>query len=168
LSDLGPFAVIFFEVIRWWAAVQVVALAALPISSRLLARLPSRGYVVAKALGLLLVGYLLWMSATLGVLSNSPVAVAVIVVAVGSFAWLRLPEERRRLADLWRERRGLVVATESLFFLCLLVWAVVRAYQPDIAGTEKPMEFAFLNALLRADRFPPADPWLSGDRKSVV
>jgi uncharacterized membrane protein len=38
----------------------------------------------------------------------------------------------------------------------------VRANNPEIWGTEKPMELAFLNAILQSDSFPPSDPWLSG------
>ena len=44
----------------------------------------------------------------------------------------------------------------------LVGWAAFRAYNPDIAGTEKPMEFAFINGVLRSRFFPPQDPWLSG------
>ncbi|NLX44249.1 MAG: hypothetical protein GXY79_12315, partial [Chloroflexi bacterium] len=36
------------------------------------------------------------------------------------------------------------------------------AYSPEISGTEKPMEFAFLNGILASAQFPPHDPWLSG------
>ena len=32
----------------------------------------------------------------------------------------------------------------------------------DAAGTEKPMELAFINAIMRSPTFPPSDPWLSG------
>jgi YYY domain-containing protein len=40
------------------------------------------------------------------------------------------------------------------------VW--VRAQNPSIAATEKPMEFAFLNSIGNSPAFPPLDPWLSG------
>ena len=40
--------------------------------------------------------------------------------------------------------------------------AFVRAANPEILGTEKPMELAFINAILRSPAFPPHDPWLSG------
>ena len=56
----------------------------------------------------------------------------------------------------------MVLATELLFLFVLVGWAAIRAYNPDIAGTEKPMEFAFVNGILRSPLFPPQDPWLSG------
>ena len=48
--------------------------------------------------------------------------------------------------------------------MALVFWAFVRSYSPEIttAGGEKFMELAFLNGILRSDRFPPLDPWLSG------
>ncbi len=44
----------------------------------------------------------------------------------------------------------------------MAAWAYFRRYNPEIAGTEKPMEFAFLNGILNSTRFPPQDPWLAG------
>ncbi len=49
-----------------------------------------------------------------------------------------------------------------LFAVVFGLWVWVRAQNPAIAATEKPMEFAFLNAVGRSPTFPPLDPWLSG------
>ena len=53
-------------------------------------------------------------------------------------------------------------STRCSSWACSPLWSVFKAYNPEIAYTEKPMEMAFLNAILRSDRFPPLDPWLSG------
>jgi YYY domain-containing protein len=55
-----------------------------------------------------------------------------------------------------------VIAYELLFVAALIGWAVYRAHVPDLGTTEKPMEFAFFNAIGRSPQFPPNDPWLSG------
>ncbi|MEA3397441.1 MAG: DUF2298 domain-containing protein, partial [Chloroflexota bacterium] len=57
-----------------------------------------------------------------------------------------------------------VITTEMLFLAAFLLWAIVRASQPQLAtaGGEKWMEIAFLNAVLRSPTMPPHDPWLSG------
>jgi uncharacterized membrane protein len=54
------------------------------------------------------------------------------------------------------------LTTELLFALVFVLWAAFRAFTPEIAGTEKPMEFAFINGVLGSRFFPPQDPWLSG------
>ena len=61
-----------------------------------------------------------------------------------------------------REHLTFVITTEVVFTIAFALWVVVRAYMPEITATEKPMEFAFLNGILRSDQFPPQDPWLSG------
>jgi YYY domain-containing protein len=155
--------------LSWWFVLQLFTLAALPLAWRLFARLPGRGYPLAKALGLLLVAYVLWLGAALQVLPNSLGGVVVALLAVGGASWWVGREGIRRGADgvrplvAWlRANRWLVLTTELLFLIVLAAWAAFRAFNPDIAGTEKPMEFAFVNGILRSPLFPPQDPWLSG------
>ncbi len=156
-------------VFLWWLVIQLFAVAVLPLAWRLFARLPGRGYALAKALGLLLVSYLLWLGASLRVLPNSfgGAVVALLIVAavswgLGRVGWRRDGGGARPLAAWLRAHWRTVLATELLFVFVLAAWAAFRAFNPDIAGTEKPMEFAFVNGILRSHFFPPQDPWLSG------
>jgi len=66
------------------------------------------------------------------------------------------------LRDWFIQNRQLILVNELLLALAFLGFALFRAYNPEIVATEKPMELAFLNAILRSDTFPPHDPWLSG------
>jgi uncharacterized membrane protein len=169
--------------ISWWLIIQLFALAVLPLAWRLFRRLPSRGYPLSKAFGLLLVCYVLWLGAEFRLLANSVggILFALLLVA-GVCAWLGRTGLRqvpagtagdgaqpaptwlagRPLIDWLRANWPLVLATEVLFLVVLAAWTVFRAYSGDIAGTEKPMEFAFINGILGSRFFPPQDPWLSG------
>ncbi len=147
------------ETILWWLTIELVGLAAVPLALRVFRFLPDRGYPFARPLGLLLTAYALWLSATFGLLANQWGTIVVLVAGLGGICWWRWGDDARHF---WKERRSLVLLVEVLFAVSLGVWALVRAYDPAIAGTEKPMEFAFINAILRSDAFPPADPWLAG------
>ncbi len=151
-------------VFLFWLTIQLFALAALPLSGRLLRWLPDRGYALAKPLGLLLVTFGLWLGASFGFLRNSAGGVLLsLLVVAGLSLWVSWRD--RTGPSLWqwlRQHLSLVVATELLFLVALLGWAYFRAFDPAISGTEKPMELAFLNGVLRSERFPPMDPWLSG------
>ena len=95
------------------------------------------------------------------------VVVALLVVTgvswwLGRAGWQRDAGGVRPLVAWLRASWRTVLTTELLFALVLAAWAAFRAFNPDIAGTEKPMEFAFVNGILRSRLFPPQDPWLSG------
>ena len=165
------------DVLRFWLIVQFFAFAAWPLAWRLLGALPSRGYVLAKPLGMLLVTYLLWLGASFGLLRNSVGGILLSWLVVFAISvWIGRDGLRRHAADeesgraerllfAWmRDHWRLIVTTEALFLVALAGWAFVRSYSPEIttAGGEKFMELTFLNGILRSERFPPLDPWLSG------
>ena len=49
----------------------------------------------------------------------------------------------------------------SLLLFVAYVW--LRGYTPQILGTEKPMDVAFLASSTRAVTIPPPDPWFAGE-----
>ncbi len=155
---------ILIPVLIWWFIIEILGLAALPLTYRLFKNLPDRGYAFAKPLGILLTSYVLWIGASFGFLRNSwgGIVFSILVVAVCSWWFYSRGKREAGIASFLRGNRRLVIANEALFALAFLLFALFRAYSPEIMLTEKPMEFAFLNAILRSDTFPPHDPWLSG------
>ncbi len=148
----------------WYAAMQLFALIGLPWAFLWLRHLPSRGYALAKALGLLLAGFLLWWGGILhlwGVNMAAVLTSAALLFALGLFL---ARGEWRAWWRWWDDHRRFVLTTELLFAAAFVLWALVRAAQPQIetAGGEKWMEIAFLNAILRSPAMPPHDPWLAG------
>jgi YYY domain-containing protein len=155
---------VLLSVLVWWTIVEILGLAALPLTYRLFKNLPDRGYAFAKPLGILLTSYVLWIGASFGFLRNSwgGIVFSILVVAVGCWWFYSRENQEVGVASFLRENRRMVIANEALFALAFGLFAIYRAYNPEIMGTEKPMELAFLNAILRSETFPPYDPWLSG------
>ncbi len=163
-----------FDALLWWLLIELIGIAVLPVALRFFRNLPDRGYAFIKPLGLLLIAYPFWLLTTLGFLTNTRGAIALVAVGVAAAAWwfgnrTQTDDEqpssvnRHPSAVAWlREHAALVITTELVFTVAFFAWVGVRAYMPEITATEKPMEFAFLNGVLQSDHFPPLDPWLSG------
>lgn len=147
---------------EWWLISSVFGVAALPIAWRVFSRLPDRGVGFARTIGILAVGTTLWLGASVKWLPNSVGGVILsflIVTAIGLFAGRH---HWRELREWMRSNRRTLLTMEALYLVAFVFWSLVRASNPEISGTEKPMELAFINAILNSSSFPPNDPWLSG------
>ncbi|MDT8307176.1 MAG: DUF2298 domain-containing protein, partial [Anaerolineae bacterium] len=148
--------------VRWWAVVALLGAAALPLTFTVLRWLPDRGYAFTRMIGLLLVSYLFWLLGSLGFLANETGSIVFALVLVGAASYVAYRRSEGGLRAWLGEQRRYVLAAELLFAVIFFLWTWVRAQNPMIFATEKPMEFAFLNAAGRSATFPPVDPWLSG------
>jgi uncharacterized membrane protein len=146
----------------WWLVSGLLGLLALPIAWRLLSRLPDRGYAFARPIGLLLAAYIYWLGTSLGFLRNGAGSALAGVVILGVISLWAGRGRWREFADWFKGFRRTALAMELVFLLAFVAWAFIRANNPEITDTEKPMELAFLNSILRSPTFPPNDPWLSG------
>src|SRR6266542_1309633 len=149
--------------LAWYLAALIAGWLALPLAFQLFRHLPDRGYSLAKPFGLLVAGFVFWLLGSLGFLHNNAPGVifSAVVVLVAGLAWLRRPGLVALRAWL-AEHRWPLLGLELLFLVAFVGMAVVRANNPRIEGTEKPMEFMFINSILRSPAFPPQDAWLSG------
>ncbi len=152
------------EILRWWLTVELLGLAAAPLALAIFRRLPDRGYSFAKPLGILLVSYIAWLIAMVGLAPFSAIsllAAALFVGGVGIWAAHRARVDYRRLL---RNNFHAIAFHELLFAVMLFVGLVLRwrgIYGAQINHTETPMDFAFLNGILASREFPPQDPWLA-------
>lgn len=148
-------------IVVWWLLITIMGLAALPIAFKVFRFLPDRGYAFSKPLGLLLVGLLSWW---IGQVHFSLLTILLafgLVAGLSYWLWARSAAEFRSLLT---ERLGLIAAVELFFAVLFLLFCWFRMYNPDIIGTEKFMDLAFLNSLSRATSFPPPDPWMAGPK----
>ena len=151
------------EMVLWYLAVSLIGWLTFPLTFTLLSKLPDKGYVFSRSLGLLLWGFGFWLLTSLHVTQNDlggeVLAFSIIVVfSVVITARMGL----RPLREWLQSNRWTVLTVEALFLVAFIGWAFVRSVYPEIIGTEKPMDFAFINAIWRSPSFPPSDPWLSG------
>ena len=145
--------------LKWWLALSFTGLLALPLARRLFSPLPGEGFPFARPFGLLLASYAFWLGCSLGLIQNSLGGIAVALALLGLASWkLGLKD----LKAFWARERQLILATELIHALAFASFTLFKAFRPEISGTEKPMELAFLNSILRSQSFPPHDPWLSG------
>ena len=152
------------DILAWLIALWALSLVGFPIASTVcgLGRLGDRGWAVSRVLALLALAWVTWIGGTLGVIPNSAVGIAAVLVVMGlAAAWLGY-RQRAELADFIRRRWAVVATTELTFLVMFAFWALVISEVPAINHTEKPMDFGILNAVANADRFPPEDQWLSG------
>jgi len=150
------------DVLLWLLTIELLGLAALPLAMFLFRGLPDRGYGLSKILGLGLIGFLnFWLGSVSG-LGNQPLLLWILALALcgGGTALYRCG-----WATLPADRRGFLLTAgieEALFLLAFAGWALVRAHNPDIYGTEKPMDFMLMQVSGISHHFPPPDAWLSG------
>ncbi len=150
----------------WWLCLTLLGIVAWPLTYPALKRMPDGGYSLAKILGMLFYGYLSWLVASTGVRRFDRGTLILVLIllsaAAASAAWL----QRRTLVTFVGTHWSSLLVHEALFTGAFIAMLLVRQGNPDLwhpaMGGEKPMDLAYLNAIIKSKTFPPYDPWFSG------
>jgi YYY domain-containing protein len=176
------------QALGFFALVEAVGLVAAPLAALAFGRLPGAGLGFAKPLGVLLLTWAVWMTASLGIAPYSTATVLVVaglLALAGALAAARQRElgaraQEQPAAGWWARRRAawvtaralpaadpvrrrLWLGSEAVFAVAFAAGALLVSYSPDVWGTERPMDMAFVNAANASSSFPPHDPWMAGE-----
>ncbi len=153
------------EALAFWGVAIVIGALALPLAFRLFARFPDAGAGLAFSLGLTFVASGYFLLRVVGVLPAGRGGFLLAIALFGVITCVFAARDRRFLATFWRSLPGLALVA-TLFSVLFFGYAFFRAYVPDIAHTEQPMDLLYLNAMLVSPDYPPHDPWFAGENAS--
>jgi YYY domain-containing protein len=159
LSNMVP---VFF----WLLLVELLGVVTFPLADRIFRSLPDHGYILSKTLGILLLTWLTWMMVNLGWMFYTRATIGVALLFLTACSALIFWCRREAMLAFWRRNRRLIVINEALFLGFFFLFLLIRYGNPDlwhpVMGGEKPMDFAYLNAVIKSSIFPPYDPWYAG------
>ncbi|KKW09732.1 MAG: YYY membrane protein [Microgenomates group bacterium GW2011_GWC1_49_7] len=146
-------------VFQWWGTLFLVGAAAYPLTRRLFRGWFDDGYLFAKAVGMAVVTYLVYLGGMLHIVPFTQGAVwgaMGVVFILGVF----LEWGKREKGEKREKRKALIFLVEELFFFAaLLFWTWVKGHEPSIRGLEKFMDFGFTRSILNSAFFPAPDMW---------
>ena len=152
-------------VIVWYFAVAALGLIAYPVLRFVFPGLSDRGYPLSRTAGMLFLSYIVWLAGSFN-LPFSKLTIWIVFILLAIVAAVLVYFQRESLKAEWRDRRTYFLVIEGLFLAFFLLDLMIRIGNPDLwhpwKGGERPMDFSYLNAVLKSTSFPPYDPWFSG------
>src|SRR5690606_33447320 len=128
--------------------------------------LPDRGYLLAKPLGLLLLGFSVWFVVGVKLVDFDRTTIVACLAALLAFSALLTGLFWGQVSAAFRRDCRVYLFGEALFLVAFLAFLALRSINPDLwhpyRGGEKPMDLAYLTAVTRSTTLPPYDPWFAG------
>ena len=124
------------ESIIWLLLLEIIGLVTLPLAFTFFHYLPERGYAFSKALGLLLISFVVWFAGMLGLPFTSLTGWVVTLALPGGLSiWLLLKDRRKLLSEMgewFSHNRWLVVIIELFFIFAYYYLVNLRSFMLEI------------------------------------
>ena len=154
-------------ILAWFVMLELLGLVALPLTFIVFKPFADRGYIFSKTLGLLIVAWGAWLISSIRLAPFTWWTILVVMAFLALASILLIAKQKwNELAAFLRTRWQLLLVEEVLFWLFFGLLLMIRWGNPDLwhpgMGGEKPMDVAYLTAIVRTPYFPSYDPWFSG------
>ncbi|HEX7975985.1 MAG TPA: DUF2298 domain-containing protein, partial [Anaerolineales bacterium] len=152
----------------WYLSVFLLGLFIYPFLRLAFPGLSDKGYPLARATGLLVLSYLVWLAGSVAPfqLPFTRLTISAALALIALTGSLLAYNQRTELRQELRQRGKYFLIVEGVALAFFLVDLLVRFGNPDLwhpyKGGEKPMDFSYFNAVLKSSSFPPYDPWFAG------
>lgn len=148
--------------LTWWMLAFLMGMMAMPVTGRLFSHFKDKGWLFSKVLAVCVTGFLTWFLVAVELLPfNTAVCIGVSVICGIACMFLFNRQQKKGIECYPFQEMKLVVREEILFFAIFLMWTYVAGFHPQAYGTEKFMDYGFMEAMMRSDVLPARDLWYS-------
>lgn len=149
----------------WYVAILLMGWVVYPITRLAFSGLADHGYGISRLVGLLLLAWLCWLTGSAAI-PVTKLTVWLVFVFICIVSVLLAYRHRIEIIDEIQEKKQLFITIELVSLVLFVFFVLVRLGNPDLwhpyKGGEKPMDFAYWNAVIKSITFPPYNPWFSG------
>ncbi len=152
-------------VVVFYVFVALLGFVVSPLLRLAMPGLADKGYPLSRLAGMLLLALSVWLLGSFGIPFSRMTILLVLLGMVLLSALLFYLQRKTILPDLKKNWRYYLMI-EVLALVAFAAFLLIRLGNPDLwhpyKGGEKPMDFSYLNAVLKSTTFPPYDPWFAG------
>ena len=146
----------------WYLLALVLGVAAMPLTGRLFRRFQDRGWMFSKVTAIAVSGFLTWFLVAVKIIKfTTMTCIVVTLVCAAASLILYCREQKAGFECIPFAHLNLVYAEELLFFAAFLLWTYFAGFHPAAYGTEKFMDYGFMEAMMRSKTLPATDLWYS-------
>ena len=146
----------------WYLLALVLGAAAMPLTGRLFRRFQDRGWMFSKVTAIAVSGFLTWFLVAVKIIKfTTMTCIVVTLVCAAASLMLYCREQKAGFECIPFAHLDLVYAEELLFFAAFLLWTYFAGFHPAAYGTEKFMDYGFMEAMMRSKTLPATDLWYS-------
>lgn len=114
-----------------------------------------------KILGIIIPGFIMWV---IGILLDVPFSRtnALLVIVLYAITNSIIAYKQKMTLEDWRSCLVACFKFEVAFFFIFLFWVYLIGFNPAAYGTEKFMDYAFMQKMVTTTKLPPDDVWFAG------
>lgn len=148
--------------LSWWILAFLMGMVAMPVTGRLFSHFRDKGWLFSKVFSICAAGFLTWFLVAVEILPFTAASCIGVSAVCGILCMVLFNRQQKKGIDCYPFGEIKLIAWEEiLFFAVFLMWTYVAGFHPQAYGTEKFMDYGFIEAMMRSTVLPARDLWYS-------
>ena len=146
----------------WWVLALLMGMLAMPVTGSLFAHFDDRGWIFSKVLAIGVGGFAVWFLVSIKLMPFTRLCCIFVCLILAILCILLFRSQEKKGIECFPWEHVRLVCWEELLFLAIfLLWTYLAGFHPQAYGTEKFMDYGFMEAMMRSDVLPAKDIWYS-------
>ena len=151
----------FLDVFIFLLSIYLISTLSFLIFSMQFKFFPDYGWGISKPIGMVLIGSISWFLLYIKLFHLDFLLISIILFLLVILLFYLIWKNLRFYANI-RNILKEILKVELVFIIFFSMTLILRGFDHNISGTEKPMDFMMINSIIFSGTNPPGDAWFGG------